>query len=75
MTSERLIEREAELADQLHNARIASIRAKVPTGPGSPFCVDCGNDMPTQRMQAGHTLCVPCKTTIELDEAKYRRVH
>lgn len=74
MSSERLIERDAELADQLHNARIAAIRAKVPTGPGSPFCVDCGNDIPSKRMQAGHTLCVPCKTAIEHNE-KHRRIH
>jgi len=74
MSNERLIEREAVLEDQLHNARINAIRAKVPTGPGSPFCVDCGNDIPTKRMDAGHTLCVACKTAIELDE-KHRRLH
>lgn len=74
MSSERLIEREAELADQLHSARIEAIRAQVPTGLGTPFCVDCSNDMPVKRMQAGHTLCVPCKTAIEHDE-KHRRLH
>lgn len=74
MSSERLIERESELADQLHSARIAAIRAQIPQGIGSAFCMDCGNDMPVIRMQAGHTLCVPCKTVIERGE-KQRRVH
>ena len=65
MSEERLLEREQENNDALQSAKIAQIRAQVPTGKGPEFCLECGNDMPSVRREYGYVLCVECKTAEE----------
>lgn len=62
MTSERMLEREEENVQKLHETRLTLIRGKVPQAgrPGPEFCGDCESEIPLTRRQLGYERCVHC---------------
>lgn len=43
---------------------VSTARARMPTGPGTEDCVECGDPIPVARRQAlpGVTTCVACQS-------------
>jgi phage/conjugal plasmid C-4 type zinc finger TraR family protein len=43
---------------------VLTARARLPTGPGTEECVECGDDIPEARRRAlpGATTCVACQS-------------
>jgi len=43
---------------------VLTARARLPTGPGTEECVECGDDIPEARRKAvpGVTTCVSCQS-------------
>lgn len=59
--------RDGAVLDQIEDTvvdGVISARARLPTGPGRPDCVECGEDIPMARRRAlpGATTCVDCQT-------------
>jgi phage/conjugal plasmid C-4 type zinc finger TraR family protein len=42
---------------------VSTARARLPTGPGTKDCIECGDDIPEARRRAvpGVTTCVSCQ--------------
>ncbi|CAN7620723.1 DksA/TraR family C4-type zinc finger protein [Phenylobacterium sp. LjRoot164] len=43
---------------------VSTARARMPSGEGTPVCVDCGDEIPISRRQAlpGARTCVACQS-------------
>jgi len=54
---------EDQIGDTIVDA-VTSARARLPAGPGTPECMECGEDIPKPRRRAipGVTTCVACQT-------------
>ncbi len=54
---------EDQIGDTIVDA-VKSARARLPDGPGTTECVECGEDIPEPRRRAipGVTTCVACQT-------------
>lgn len=58
---------EGAVLDQIHDTvtdGVESARHRLPTGPGTLECVECGDDIPEGRRKAlpGVTTCIACQT-------------
>ena len=62
MTSERMLERDEEMANWLRDKNVSMIRANLPPEGtvGPEDCAECANDIPLLRRQHGFSLCVEC---------------
>lgn len=68
MTSERMLEREAELDSKLVEQRMEEIRSRVPAASMGPKeCVLCDRDIHVGRRRLGYEICIGCA---EIEESK-----
>lgn len=74
MSEEKQLEREDELQQQIQNARIAQIAARVPTGLGEQNCHSCDEEIPLARRQLGFSNCVFCAEARESHNRIFGRV-
>jgi len=54
--------------------RVALARSQLPKGPGSSFCVKCGEDIPEARRKVmpGVRHCVECQEQRDYDKPSYK---
>lgn len=59
--AQRLNEQHQEQVLAEHRSRLAN------AGPGSPVCLECGDDIPAERRKqvAGCSLCIDCQRAYE----------
>jgi phage/conjugal plasmid C-4 type zinc finger TraR family protein len=52
-----------QIEDTITDA-VQGARARLPQGEGTPFCLECGEDIPLARRKAlpGATTCVACQS-------------
>jgi len=66
---------EADLAnEQLHSElsrTINRIRKSTPAGKGTPFCSDCGEEIPAARRELGFRFCIGCAETRERKQSLF----
>lgn len=62
MTSERMLERDEQMANWIRDKTVSTIRANLPPEGtlGPEQCVECENDIPLIRRDHGFSLCVEC---------------
>lgn len=61
MTSERMLEREAELDSKLVEQRMEAIRSRVPgASMGPDACTRCGGAIAVGRRRLGYEICIGC---------------
>ncbi|MCF8483233.1 MAG: DksA/TraR family C4-type zinc finger protein [Rhodospirillum sp.] len=55
-----------QIDDSIADA-VMSARARLPSGPGEMYCVECGEEIPEARRKALHgvTTCVACQEEID----------
>lgn len=54
-------------------AALAAKERETRRQPASPFCVECGDDMP-ERYALGYRTCIHCQTAIERHASQHARV-
>jgi len=59
--------RDGAVLDQIHDTVVDGVlnaRARMPTGPGREFCLECGDAIPEarRRAMAGAVTCVSCQS-------------
>lgn len=70
MTSERMLERETELDQQLNEQRMEAIRSKVPAGGMGPeFCIECDRSIFIGRRSLGYQTCIECAQDADARDA------
>lgn len=72
MSSERQLERESELLEQLKQATLDQIKKQVPQGIGPRYC-ECGEEIPEGRRWGGYQNCIECAFDQERLDKQYRR--
>lgn len=67
---------EIDLANDLISNEVSRALSKIRQNSslgkeGSEFCVECGENMPTERQKLGFKLCVPCASESERRKSLY----